>query len=60
MQVSTCYEIHWAANEDEQGEGKCARARNPENKTFCIVLKLLKTENQRSGAANGLMYYTEN
>ena len=25
--------------------------RNPEDKTSCIVLNLLKTENQRSGAA---------
>ena len=25
--------------------------RNPEDKTNCIVLNLLKTENQRSGAA---------
>ncbi len=25
--------------------------RNPEDKTSCILLNLLKTENQRSGAA---------
>ena len=32
-------------------KGNVLTFRNPEDKTSCIVLNLLKTENQRSGAA---------
>ena len=39
-----------------KAKGNVLTFRNPEDKTSCIVLNLLKTKNQRSGAAREESY----